>query len=207
MSRLEGLKRKLKRGSVYRRADLAKLSKSVDRHLAELIKDGTLRKVSHGLYHFPEQSSFGAVPPDEETLIREFLKDQRFLITSPNAYNSLGVGTTQLYNIKVVYNHKRHGEIKLGNRSFLFQQKHHFPKTVTPEFLLVDLVNNIDRLAEDNPLIFDKVVSRAQYFDSGKLRKAVNNYGNIKTKKLLASVIKSSSSSHAGNLSASTQGI
>jgi hypothetical protein len=43
------------------------------------------------------------VPPAEETLIRSFLKDDRFLLTSPNVYNSLGIGTTQLYNKQLVY--------------------------------------------------------------------------------------------------------
>ncbi|RYG31935.1 hypothetical protein EON81_21775, partial [bacterium] len=41
-------------------------------------------------------------------------QDNRFLVTSPNAYNTLGVGTTQLYNKKTVYNHKRHGNFTLG---------------------------------------------------------------------------------------------
>jgi hypothetical protein len=204
MSRLERLKKKLKRGTVYRRADLIQLSKSVDRHLAELLEDGTLKKVSQGLYHFPEQSSFGAVPPDEQTLIRGFLKDERFLITSPNAYNSLGVGTTQLYNTKIVYNHKRHGEFKLGNRSFLFQLKHHFPKRITPEFLLVDLVNNIDRLAEDNSAILGKAFSKAQQLNASKLKKAITDYGNTKTKKLLAPALNASTPSYASSLFTST---
>jgi hypothetical protein len=193
MSRLECLKKRLKRGTVYRRVDLAKLSKSVDRHLVELIEDGTLQKVARGLYYFPEQSSFGAVPPDEQNLVRGFLKDERFLITSPNAYNSLDVGATQLYNVKIVYNHKRYGKIKLGNRSFLFQLKHHFPKTITPEFLLVDLINNIDKLAEDNSAILSKAFSKAQQLNTSKLEKAITNYGNAKTKRLLAAVLKNGS--------------
>lgn len=41
--------------------------------------------------------------------MRNRLKDARFLLTSPNAYNGLGVGTTQLYARAVVYNHKGHG--------------------------------------------------------------------------------------------------
>lgn len=182
MNRLEHLKKKLRRGTVYRRADLTQLSKSIDRHLAELLEGETLQKVSRGLYYFPEQSNFGPVPPDERNLIRGFLKGERFLITSPNAYNSLGVGTTQLYNVKIVYNHKRHGEIKLGNRSFLFQLKHHFPKKITPEFLLVDLVNNIDKLAEDHSEILGKAFSKAQQLNANELKKAVADYGNTKTK-------------------------
>ena len=129
MAQLDELRRHLKRGEVYRRTDLTKWSKSVDRHLEELLEDGTLKKLSQGLYYFPKKSAFGDTPPEEEVLVRGFLKDDRFLLTSPNAYNSLGVGTTQLYNTRTVYNHKRHGQFSLGNRKFNFHLKHHFPKT------------------------------------------------------------------------------
>jgi hypothetical protein len=37
-------------------------------------------------------------------------------VASPNAYNSLGVGTTQLSNNSIVYNHMRHGEYCLRGR-------------------------------------------------------------------------------------------
>jgi hypothetical protein len=113
MTKLDELKKHLKRGKVYRRSDLAKWSKSVDRHLEALVEEGTLQKLSQGLYYFPGESAFGMTPPEEETLIKSFLKDDRFLLTSLNAYNSLGVGTTQLYNQSTVYNHKRHGDFKL----------------------------------------------------------------------------------------------
>jgi hypothetical protein len=46
MEQLDLLKRKLIPGAVYRRADLQQWSKSVDRHLQELVKEGTLEKLS-----------------------------------------------------------------------------------------------------------------------------------------------------------------
>jgi hypothetical protein len=156
MSRLQQLKKQLKPGEVYRRTELANLSKSVDRHLDELVQEGTLQKLSQGMYYFPKETIFGKTPPDENVLVQSFLKDHRFLLTSPNAYNSLGVGTTQLYNVRTVYNHKRHGEFKLGNQTFNFRIKPHFPKKVTDDFLLVDLVNNLEELAEDRVEILKK---------------------------------------------------
>ena len=116
-----------------------------------------------------------------------FLNDDRFLLTSPNAYNSLGVGTTQLYNTRTVYNHKRHGEVTLGNRKFTFRLKHQFPNTATPEFILVDLVNNLDKLAEDHGGLLNKLLSRAERMNSRKLMKAIRMYGNSRTKKILVS--------------------
>lgn len=185
MTQLTELKKHLKVGQIYRRSELLKLSKSIDRQLNELIKQGFLVKISRGMYYVTKNSAFGKVPPDEAVLVRSFLKDDRFLLVSPNFYNSLGVGTTQLYNKKVVYNHKRHGIFKLGNKDFEFQIKHHFPAKVTEEFLLVDLANNIDDLAEDRNEVLNKLLDKAAQMPPKKLKNAIMKYGNIKTKKLL----------------------
>jgi hypothetical protein len=189
MSTLEQFKTHLQKGQVYRRNDLVKWSRTVDRHLYALLEEGVLQKLSQGVYYYPQNSVFGQTPPEEETLVRSFLKDDRFLLTSPNLYNPLGVGTTQLYNQRTVYNHKRHGKLKLGNRMFDFQVKHHFPEKLTPEFLLVDLAGNLDRLAEDQQQIKNNVLSKADSMNKAELRNALDHYGNGKAKRLLASVL------------------
>ena len=104
MNALEELKKHLKPGQVYRRADLEQWSTAVDRHLKELVEEGVLQKMSQGVYYYPTKASFGAVPPEDEKLVGAFLKSDDFLLTSPNFYNSLSVGTTQMYNTCVVYN-------------------------------------------------------------------------------------------------------
>jgi hypothetical protein len=185
MKKLDEIKDQLKRGQVYRRTDMEHLSKSPDRHLAALVKEGTLQKLSPGLYYYPKETVFGKTPPEETKLVQGFLKDNRFLVTSPNAYNSLGVGTTQLYNQRTVYNHKRHGEFKFGNRKFSFRIKHHFPTTLTEEFLLVDLLNNLDMLAEDKSAVLEKVRQKVRSMDTRKLARAVSKYGSAKTQKIL----------------------
>jgi hypothetical protein len=189
MTKAAELKAHLKPGQVYRRNDLEKWSNSVDRHLQELQKEGTLKKVAAGMYYYPKKGTFGEVPPTDNDLVMSFLKDDRFLITSPNDYNKLGVGTTQLYNKTVVYNHKRHGEVKLGNRVFSFQQKPYFPTHVTREFLLVDLVNNLDLLAEDETAVLSRVKKKVQDTDYPTLNEAVKKYGSVKTQKLFASLL------------------
>jgi hypothetical protein len=185
MAQLDELKKHLKKGRVYRRDDLMKWSKSVDRHLEELTTEGILQKLSQGLYYFPKESAFGKTPPDEAELVRGFLRDDRFLLTSPNAYNSLGVGITQLYNQRTVYNHKRHGEFKLGNRKFNFRIKPYFPKKETEEFLLVDLVNNLETLAEDQSEVLKNVAVKVRQMNKKKLKEAVSEYGNLKAKNIL----------------------
>lgn len=117
------------------------------------------------------------------------MKDDRFLFVSPNSYNSLGIGTTQLYNKKVVYNHKRHGKFMIGNREFDFQRKYDFPSKLTQEFLLVDLVNNIDELAEDRDLVLNKALAKALQLPYLKVKNAVTKYGRVKTKKIFKKVL------------------
>ncbi len=189
MSKLDELKEHLNSGQVYRRADLAQWSRSVDRHLTQLVDEGALKKLAGGLYYAPKNSAFGQAPPDEQALVKGFLKDERFLLTTPNAYNSLGLGTTQLYNQRTVYNHKRHGEFKLGNRTFNFQVKPHFPKTLTEEFLVVDLVNNLTTLAEDQQEVLKKLAAKIPQLNAPKLQQAVADYGGARAKKLLNPLI------------------
>lgn len=189
MKKVAEFKKHLKSGQVYRRAELAQWSNAVDRHVALLVKEGYLKKLSPGIYHVPQKTVFGAAPPDEELLVRTFLKDDDFLLTSPNAYNGLGVGTTQLYNKRVVYNHKRHGEVNLGGRKFFFHAKHRFPKKLSLEFLLVDLVNNLKNLAEDQEEVLKNAIVKAKTMDARKLKQSVNRYGTVKAKTLLKPVL------------------
>jgi hypothetical protein len=183
MTKLEELKKHLKPGHAYRRADLARWSTSVDRHLKQLVESGTLKKLSGGLYAYPKDTVFGQAPAKDSDVVNAFLKDDRFLLASPNAYNGLGVGTTQLYDKTVVYNHKRHGDFQLGSRKFAFRVKPRFPKSLTNEFLLVDLVNNVDQLAEAKEEVLRRVKARAAASDGPRLRRAVREYGNERTKK------------------------
>ena len=187
MGALESLRSKLKPGKVYRRAELASWSTAVDRHLKALLEDGTLKKMSPGLYHRAGRSVFGEVPPDDAELVRKFLKDDRFLIVSPNLYNALGVGTTQLYHSIVVYNHRRHGNFKLGGRFFSFRVKPRFPLKPGREFLLVDLLNNLGFLEEDREAVLAKALMAARSMDEMRLRRNLELYGSASTRKIFGS--------------------
>ncbi len=189
MKRSEQLKRHLRPGRVYRRADLAQWSKSVDRLTRELVDAGVLQKLCNGLYYYPKPSVFGQVPADERELVRSFLKEDDFLLTSPNAYNGLGLGTTQLYNTRVVYNHKRHGRFTLGGATFEFRCKPRFPRKLTEEFLLVDLLNNLPALAEDAEALRTRVRAKAKDMNASKLRLASRDYGKVATRKFLDQVL------------------
>ena len=197
MAKLDELKRHLKPGHAYRRAELARWSTSVDRHLKQLVESGTLKKLSGGLYVYPKETAFGPAPASDKDVVGAFLKDDTFLLASPNAYNSLGVGTTQLYDMTVVYNHKRHGDFQLGGRKFAFRVKPRFPKSLTKEFLLVDLVNNLGQLAEARDAVLQRVKERAATSDGPRLRRAVRAYGNERTKKFFERALSAGELHHA----------
>ncbi len=173
----------LKAGHVYRREDLARLSNAVDRHLRELVSMGKLQKLAQGLYHAPKQSNFGPLPPTDDQVVKGFLRDKEFLVFSPSSHNAVGLGTTQLYNRTLVYNHKRHGIFRLGNRQYDFRVKPRFPKKLTREFLFVDLLNNLEELAEDRDLVLSQARSKLPTFDRGRLEDAAESYGNMATRK------------------------
>ena len=173
----------LKAGHVYRREDLARLSNAVDRHLRELVSMGKLQKLAQGLYHAPKQSNFGPLPPADDLVVKGFLRDKEFLVFSPSSYNAVGLGTTQLYNRTLVYNHKRHGQFRLGSRLFDFRVKHRFPKTPSQEFLYVDLLNNLEELAEDRDAVLLRAKEKVSAFEFVALQEAVETYGNMATRK------------------------
>ena len=58
-----------------------------------------------------------------------------------------------------------------------------FPKKLTPEFLLVDAINNLDELAEDKNQVLQMVERKLSEFDHAKLTRAISDYGSVATKK------------------------
>jgi len=188
MKALQEVRSHLKEGALYRRHDVAAWSKSVDRHLKELVQEGTLKKLRGGLYYRPRKSVFGEVPADTESLVEAFLKGDRFLLTSFNAFNALGLGTTQLYNHTVVYNYKRHGLFKLGVKTFDFRVRPNFPSRATPEFYVVDMLNNIDALAEDRKAVLASLNKKMETFNKIRLSRLLREFGTLKSRKIMESV-------------------
>lgn len=184
-SAVTALSRRLRAGCVYRREDLTSSSSAVDRHLKQLQDNGRVKKLSQGLYYVPRKSVYGALPPEDSDLVAAFLRDDDFLLLSPASYNTLELGTTQLYNRTIVYNHKRHGQFKLGNRTFDFRVKPRFPSKLSKEFLFVDLLNNLKEMTEEREVILERAAHRSRMFDLRKLSFVATKYGNVATKKLL----------------------
>jgi hypothetical protein len=78
---------------------------------------------------------------------------------------------------------KRHGTFPLGNRMVTFERRMNVPRQLSPEFLLVDLVNELENLPEDRHAVFSRVGEKAREMDQRKLSRAVSLYGKHSTQK------------------------
>jgi len=77
----------------------------------------------------------------------------------------------------------------LGGREFEFRKKPAFPKTLTRKFLLVDLVNNLDHLAEDREQVLARVKERALQSNRSALTRAAKEYGMVRTRKFFNNLV------------------
>jgi hypothetical protein len=187
---LQSLKQHIQPGEVYRRSDIENWTTAVDRHLHMLTEDGTLQKLSQGIYYAPKKSKFGVNPPTDHSLVEQFLKDDTFLLFSPNVYNTLGLGLTQLYNITWVYNHKRRGVFTMNGRNFLFKLKSAFPAALSREYLVVELLNNLNELAEDSEKVLGNFQRNVNLFDAVELKKMASKFGAGSVRKLIFATLK-----------------
>lgn len=189
MNTLDRIKKSLVPGRTYRRSDLAELSSNVDRHLHSLVSEGLLKKLSTGLYAAPKTTAFGDAPPEEYSLLKTFLKDDHFVVYGPSQFNTLGLGSTQLYNTRVVFNRKRTGDIVVGGRNYTFKLWREAPKTLTKEFLVVEFLNRLSELAEDRNLLLENLRTKLSEMDIAKLNRAVKRFGTMSTQKKLKSLL------------------
>lgn len=185
MNALERIKRHLVPGQAYRRSELAAFSSNVDRNLQSLVNDGFLKKLSTGLYLAPKKTQFGDALPEENSLLETFLNDDHFVVYSPSQFNSLGLGSTQLYNTRIVFNRKRTGELTVGGRTYTFKLWREAPKELSEEFLVVELLNRINDLAEDREALLAKLRNKLPSFNKAKLHNAANRFGTLSAQKKL----------------------
>ncbi|WP_061216425.1 hypothetical protein [Leptospira santarosai] len=180
---LDTLKFHLKPGKVYRRSDLLSFSPSVDRELSQLVKQGFLKKEATGLYFRPKKSKFGDVPASISALVEKYLKTKDFLIVDHNALNSMNLGLTQLYTVLTVYNQKRHGLVELGGVRFNFKRRPGYPQTLSPEFLLVELLNERKTLPEIPVDLKEKMQKLVKKLNRDQLKKFSEQFGKVAVKK------------------------
>ena len=69
-------------------------------------------------------------------------------MTGPSFWNALGLGTTMVEARPLVYNTTRSGPVELAGRLFELRRAR-FPRPATPEFFVVDLLENRNRAGLD----------------------------------------------------------
>ncbi|MDF1561991.1 MAG: hypothetical protein P1V51_03045 [Deltaproteobacteria bacterium] len=134
-------KPELEPGRAYRTRELRRWSANPTRLARRLVREGVLREAAHGLFYAPVPSRFGPAPVDDEELLRAFLEGDRFVITGPPRWNSLGLGSTAMFAETLVYNTRRTDELVFDGRPFRLRRVY-FPDKPTPEWFVVDLLQH-----------------------------------------------------------------
>ncbi len=88
------------------------------------------------------------------------------------------------------------GGIRLTG-AIIFLKRPRFPKKSSQEFLLVDLMNNLDFLAENREEVRGNVAEKALSMDKSKLMKTAREFGGVRTKKFFEELFNSSNVSYA----------
>jgi hypothetical protein len=120
--------------------------------------------------------------------MRAFLNDTPYLFTGSPKWNALALGPTQVMAVTLVYNTQRSGMFYLGGRRFAFRRCR-FPldRAATPEWFVVDLLNNLDHLdAEPGPVLSNlrRRLSDGEFI-TDQLALEVDGYATRTTKLLL----------------------
>ena len=131
----------LEPGRVYRTRDLRQWSANPTRLARRLVREGKLRHAGHGLYHASTVTRFGHAPATDAALLRAFFCDEPFVLTGPPYWNALGLGSTSMFAVTLVYNTRRTGEFELGGRRFLLRRVY-FPEQPTAEWFIIDLLQH-----------------------------------------------------------------
>ena len=135
-------------GRVFRTRDLASLSANPTRMAKRWVDEGLCTRLRPGLYAVAEMTRFGPAPPDRRGLLRAFLDGDDFVITGPPVWNSLGLGSTQMFAHPLIYNRKRSGLFSLGGRTFDLRRVQ-FPDHPTLDWFGVDLLENLASVCLD----------------------------------------------------------
>ena len=173
-------------GRVYRTRDLSRWGANAPRLARRLVREGCLVQLAHGLFAAPKRSRFGDVPPTDEALLEAFLDGAPFVVTGPERWNALGLGTTVVFAMPVVYNTKRSGRFSFGGRAFLLRRVA-FPATPSPEWFVVDLFENAAQAAaapEDLRRALESAL-RAGRFDREGLAAMAMRFGSRRTQALV----------------------
>jgi hypothetical protein len=172
----------LQPGRVYRTNTFSKWDANPTRLAKKLVAQGTLVPLSKGLYVRPKMSKFGRVPPEDTEVMRGYLQDD-FVLTGPDRWNALGLGTTAVHSAPTVYNRKRSGRTELAGRSFNLRRVN-FPSNPPPEWYVVDLFEHAEQAGASRTELSSNLQRelRRGRFDSSRLTDMAERFGTKDTR-------------------------
>jgi hypothetical protein len=176
----------LEPGRVYHRRDLAAWGAGAPGLTRRLVAEGTLIPLAHGLFAHPRPSRFGPVPPRDEEIMRAFLNGGPFVFTGPERWNALGLGTTAVFAIPLVYQKKRTGTFTFGNRRFVLRRVA-FPENPPAEWFVIDLFEHADQAAgspTELALALTRVLAQGR-FHRDRLLALAGRYGSRATQSFI----------------------
>lgn len=178
-------------GRAYRTRDLRRWSANPTRLARHLVDEGKLREAAHGLYYAPIPTRFGPAPAASEELLRTFLGGEPFLLTGPPQWNALGLGSTAMFALTLVYNTRRTGEVVLGGRRFLLRRVY-FPEDPSPEWFVVDLLKHHDMAGVALSELREGLMAtlRLGRWDRERLREMAETYGTKATLALVEDALR-----------------
>jgi hypothetical protein len=135
------------------------------------------------------------VPPTEAALLAAFFRGRPYLRTGPSVWNTLGLGTTGVEAVPLVYNTTQTGELELGGRRFEFRRVS-FPPRPCLEYFVVDLLENTERAGVDRETVQDalsKAVTTGR-FDPERLLAMAKQYGTRATEEAVETAIRAEQS-------------
>lgn len=186
---------KLAPGRVYRTQEFKRWSSNPTRTAEQLVRSGDLTKLRNGLYYRPKLSKWGAVPPSRDEVLRSTLKGTPYLVTGSGAWNALGLGSTAVFPVPLVYNTKRSGEETIGSFRFAFRRVR-FPRRPTPEWFVVDLIQNRREAGLDVETLIRNLSAalRTRRYHAERLMEIAADYGTRETQSIVAQAIRHSAS-------------
>lgn len=173
-------------GRVFRTRELASISSNPTRTAKRWVEEGLCTRLRNGLYAIPQKTKFGCAPPDRRDLLQAFLAGAPFVVTGPPAWNTLGLGSTQMFAHTLVYNPKRSGLFNLDGRTFDLRRIR-FPEHPCVEWFVVDLLENLKSVCLDRSETEQSLVERIAEgtFDPKALTRMSDEYGTKATQALI----------------------
>jgi len=173
-------------GKVYRTEDLTRWTSNPARMVKRMVDSGELVRLAKGIYHKPERNRYGVMPPAAEELVGALVKHTPFVFTGPAYWNALGLGSTVMFPVQLVYNTKRSGDYLLGGRRFRLSRQR-FPMKPTPEWFAVDLMAHRDLVGLDEETLARGLVRALTIgtLSADTLAATAKEYGTRSTRQLI----------------------